>query len=793
MVISALDKHTAKLISTTQVITSISSAAKELIENALDANAKNIEINLIDNGATLIEVKDDGCGISKVDASYMALSSYTSKLLNFSDLESLETYGFRGEALYALSVISDITIISKTEADDVGVCYTIDHNGCITKSEPCHRSTGTTVQVRQLFKQVPVQRQLITNQKKGHQDIKILESLIKSYGICKFSVRISYKVDSNMIFAKPGTSTVEEAVTYILGKKVRSNMTWIAVEDAEVNAKLMVPLKETQNMSEVFQSGAQYIFVNNRPIKHKDLEKTVTKSILETLGQDSSSRKKPIFILSILTNARNIDVNLDPNKTSVLFKDQKLVLDTVDKRIRDYYGIQREVQDENACDKSLSDYHDYTQKTSTDDVENEWPACKKRKLQREGSGDRVTEKKVCAPKQCDDNVGRNFNFSSSNSECNKQTEVTKNQTDDQNEGGSKCRKNANDIDLRLPSLNLSDCDSNDSQNFTVVPSEREVFSNSNNASAKENTDDSPPLEMTPASETLSQLPIVDFGEDFNWNDYGKGTSEKENMIQNLNVAIGQKGSKLDKKKETMTLEKWSKGHVPGFKGGTDVHVYLDTGSDATTESDSYDSNLCTGFLKYSKHIRQKVMEQNPTMTAPQIANAITNLWKKLSPEERGYYRDLAREEKRNSDTENRETKEKPAVESKKNRKRILKVLENMKTMNLEKKENLLIRTIVPWDMHIKKVTESFLNKSICKHKNIVIGTLYPNLWIVKKSSDIWILDAVRLKKELNVPDTSTDEESAESIERLLEQWFSVKDDWSLLHPVYSLTRNGSKC
>ena len=793
MIISALDKDTVKLISTTQVITSISSAAKELIENALDANSRNIEINLIDNGATLIEVKDDGCGISKGDASYMALSSYTSKLLNFSDLESLETYGFRGEALYALSAISDVTIISKTEPDEAGVCYTIDHNGCITKSEPCHRPTGTTVQVRQLFKQVPVQRQLITNQKKAHQDIKILESLIKSYGICKFSVRISYKVDSNIIFAKPGTSTIEEAVTYILGKKVTSNMTWIAVEDAEVNAKLMVPLKETRNVSEVFQSGAQYIFVNNRPIKHKDLEKIVTKTISETLGQDSSSRKKPIFILSILTNAGNIDVNLEPNKTSVLFKDQKLVLDTVDKRIRDYYGIQREVQDESACDMSLSDYHDYSHKTSSDDVESEWPACKKRKLQREGSGDRVTEKKLCAPKECDNNVGRNLNSSSSNSECSKQKEVTKNQTDDQNEGGNKCERNANDIDLRLPPLNLSDCDSNDSENFTVVPSERDVFSNSNNASAKENTDDSPPLEMPPGTETLSQLPIVDFGEDFCWDDCGQDTSGKENMIQNLNTAIGQKGSKLDKKKESMTLEKWSKGHVPGLKGGTDVQVHLDAGSDAAPESDSYHSNLCTGLLKYSKHIRQKVMEQNPTMTAPQIANAITNLWKKLSPEERGYYRDMAREEKTNCDTENRETKEKPAVESKKNRKRILKLMENMKTKNLEKKENLLLRTIVPWDVHIKKVTESVLDKPICKHTNIVVGTLYPNLWIVHKSSQIWILDAGRLKKELNVLDTSTDEESAESIEQLLEQWFSVKDDWSLLHPVYSLTRNGSRC
>lgn len=136
------------------------------------------------------------------------------------------------------------------------------------------------------------------------------------------------------------------------------------------------------------------------------------------------------------------------------------------------------MQDENACDKSLSDYHDYTQRTSTDDVESEWPACKKRKLEREGSGDRVTETKVRAAEKCDDNVGRNLNSSGSNSECNKQKEVAKNQTDDRDEGGNKCEKNANDFDSRLPSLNLSDSDSNDSQNFTVVPSERDAFSNS---------------------------------------------------------------------------------------------------------------------------------------------------------------------------------------------------------------------------------------------------------------------------------------------------------------------------
>lgn len=93
---------------------------------------------------------------------------------------------------------------------------------------------GTTIQVRQLFKQIPVRRQLITNSKKASQDLKVLESLIKSYAMCKYMVRISYKVGGNIIFAKPGMPTLQEATSCILGKKVTSKMAWVDIEDAEV-------------------------------------------------------------------------------------------------------------------------------------------------------------------------------------------------------------------------------------------------------------------------------------------------------------------------------------------------------------------------------------------------------------------------------------------------------------------------------------------------------------------------------------------------------------------------------
>lgn len=104
-----------------------------------------------------------------------------------------------------------------------------------------------------------------------------------------------------------------------------------------------------------------------------------------------------------------------------------------------------------------------------------------------------------------------------------------------------------------------------------------------------------------------------------------------------------------------------------------------------------------------------VVGKNPTMTAPQIAHVMTNLWKKLSPEERGYYRDLAREEKSECEEDKREAKTKCTMGVNKIKNRLLKAFEKMKMINMEK-ENLAMRTTVPWDINLKKVTEQFLNK-----------------------------------------------------------------------------------
>lgn len=244
----------------------------------------------------------------------------------------------------------------------------------------------------------------------------------------------------------------------------------------------------------------------------------------------------------------------------------------MDKCIKDFYGIQREMQTQNICDKSLNEYQDCTQEIVNDvNVENEWPACKKRKLD-DVKVEKAIEEDVCALQERSDRI---------NSDSNKEGQIDRSERIGGDRGDDKCEQNLKDLNVRLPSLNLSESDSNDSHNFTLARDADQsrnltlVFqaacklSYFNDSSiplsfrSNADADDSPPFEMS-QSQTLSQLPVVDLGEDFVWDDspmtHDKDTSEKENTEQNVNV---QKECKSDKK--VYTLDQWSRGHVPGLK------------------------------------------------------------------------------------------------------------------------------------------------------------------------------------------------------------------------------------
>ncbi|XP_020283856.1 PMS1 protein homolog 1-like isoform X2 [Pseudomyrmex gracilis] len=752
MPIFALDRKTAKLITTTQVITSVYSAVKELVENALDAGADNVEINLVDNGTSLIEVKDNGYGISREDAPYMGLSSYTSKISNFEDLDELQTFGFRGEALGALCAVAEVSIITKTKDDVVGTLYSMNQDGCIANHEPCHRSI---VQVKNLFKQVPVRRQMITNTRKANQVVKSLETLMQCFGICKPNVRIQYRVNSNLVFTKPSLNNIKESVTYVLGRKITSNMEWIEPDDAGFPLQLMLPSKTVRNLSEISHPDLHYIFVNDRPIKHKDLEKLVHNLILEYFDQDLY-RKKVMFLVYITLEPKDIDVNLEPNKDTIFFKNQNKVFDTIDKCMRKFYGLKSvEITERNLSNDISACYEDYA--SNTNDADSELSACKKRKLHaREKIHETIPNIIVTEMPNNKDNI-----ITSGFEKC--QVEQQSDVRDQQH------YTDALVLTTQIQPPNLSDSDSND-MSFVRISSDNR---------------------MDEERESISQLPVVDLGEDFD-------LREIETRVPMINIM--NKDTKVNEIQETkqVSLESWSKGHVTGVKSGisikSDIAVegqLYTTGSDIKIneefkrKDELKKAHVDRKDLQFLKHVKSQVAKENPTLTTTQTAKKITEFWKKLSSEERGYYRDIAQEEEKEHQgleaPEERTVANKTDAEKSKNR--LLKLFEKMKNIKNEKKENLNMRTIIPWIFDRTKI----ITRSDFETEHIV-GRLAPTLWIAIIYQQLWIVDITGLIKGLKVTNIDIDKIDAKKIEHLLKQWLMETDDTSVMHSIYEFTK-----
>ncbi|XP_046838469.1 DNA mismatch repair protein MutL-like isoform X2 [Vespa crabro] len=740
MLIRSLDENTIRLVTTTQIITSIYSAVKELAENAFDANAKNIEINLVDNGTSLIEVKDDGDGISKVDASYMALPSCTSKISNFADLGMLKTYGFRGEALNALCRISDVVIMTRTDKDEVGRLYNMDNNGNIMTSELYPRARDS----------------------------------------------------------------IKEAAEHVLGSKVICNMKWITYEETEATIQLMIPDKEIQDINEICQTN-HYIFINNRPVKYKDIEKAVNDIISEYFSHKLSVKKKPIFLVHILMDPMDVDVNLEPNKDAVLLRNQQIILDAINRLLTNFYGIQREEQKKKNSDEISNYDQDYSLITNENISKTELPVYKRRKI---------------SPNMDEKEIKKTINRESVPQKFNKNTtELLKYQIIEDiphckntlNDSISKDGKNnvsegeiqviANYLNTTSASHNSSihnidtNCTDRNQLKHDYTFSNNPIYTNDSLLYNLNSTDKKVNIHQTVntldnqidiSNENISQLPVVDLGEDF---EFDFILNERSNVKTHINkihdIQNNEKDNNLNVK-EKNSLETWSKGHVEGLKGGTDVKPFIDCTNHISLSNNSY--TIKTTFAKFANDIRSEIIKENPKLSAVEVARKITDIWKHLPSQEHGYYQDLVHEEKANKEKVKEEKiKQKLDEGVKKNKRRFLRMLENMKNLNTPKSENLAMRTTVPWDMNIEKVTKNFQNR--CDYNNIhhVVGLISVNLWIIKNSAQLWLLDISHILKGLNSTDLILDKIQSQDVEKLFKQWILEKKNMSMIFPIYTLT------
>ncbi|CAI5656713.1 unnamed protein product [Oreochromis niloticus] len=316
-----LPPDTVRLLSSSQVITSVVNVVKELIENSLDAGASSIDVKLENFGLDRVEVRDNGQGIKAVDTPVMAVRHFTSKICRHEDLEHLETYGFRGEALGSICAVAEVAVTTKTEEDEISTQYTLDLTGKIVSQKPSHLGQGTTVSVMKLFKNLPVRRQCFSSTKKCKEELKKVQDLLMAYAIIKPELRLMLVHNKVVLWQKAKVADNRSALLATLGPSAIANLIPCHhhQEQPEILLEGFFP-KPGADYSSTSTSNPDktFIFVNNRPVQHKEIMKLLRQHYAAQYADDQARNRYPTLMLKISVPPSSVDVNLTPDKTQVL-------------------------------------------------------------------------------------------------------------------------------------------------------------------------------------------------------------------------------------------------------------------------------------------------------------------------------------------------------------------------------------------------------------------------------------------------------------------------------------------
>ncbi|XP_072415911.1 mismatch repair endonuclease PMS2 [Chiloscyllium punctatum] len=339
-VIKQIDRQSVHQICSGQVVLSLSTAVKELVENSLDAGATNIDIRLKEFGANLIEVSDNGDGVEEKNFEGLTLKHYTSKLQDFSDLLHVETFGFRGEALSSLCALSDLSIVTCHKNAKVGTRLVFDHNGQISEKMPYPRQQGTTVTVQQLFCTLPVRhKEFQRNIKKEYSK---MAQVLQAYCIISTGIRINCtnqvgQGKRNPVFCTSGCTTLKENISALFGSKqlqnvipfVQQSPSEAICEDYGINST-DIPVKLYRITGFVSRSDhgvgrsstdRQFFFINQRPCDPLKVSKLVNE-----VYHMYNKHQYPFVALNICVNSESVDLNVTPDKRQILLQEEKLLL-----------------------------------------------------------------------------------------------------------------------------------------------------------------------------------------------------------------------------------------------------------------------------------------------------------------------------------------------------------------------------------------------------------------------------------------------------------------------------------
>ena len=324
--LQVLPNHISNLIAAGEVIQRPANVVKELMENAIDAGATSVVVIINDSGRTLIQVIDNGCGMTPQEAALCFERHATSKIEKAEDLYSIETYGFRGEALASIAACADVTLKTRKEGAECGTEVHIAESGIISQTETSC-PVGCNFAVRNIFYNVPARRKFL---KSDNVEYRQITGEFIRVALTRTDVEFRLIHNSKDIFHAQPASNIKQRITQLCGKDIAKDLITAQTDTNIVSIRGFIGRPEFARKSQ----PNQYLFVNGRYFKSPLLHKAITKAY-GNLIPDSTS---PSYFLFLEMAPGSMDVNIHPSKTEIKFEDEGVIFEIMTACVKEAIG-----------------------------------------------------------------------------------------------------------------------------------------------------------------------------------------------------------------------------------------------------------------------------------------------------------------------------------------------------------------------------------------------------------------------------------------------------------------------
>lgn len=324
--LKVLPQNISNMIAAGEVVSRPSAVVKELMENAVDAGARTIGVSVLDAGKTLIQVIDDGCGMSAGDAVLCFERHATSKIEQAEDLEKISTYGFRGEALPSIAAIAEVTLKTRRPQDETGTKVEAAASKIVSACEVA-APIGTSIAVRNIFYNVPARRKFL---KSDNVELRNIIQEFTRIALIRTDLSLKLTASGKEIYNLKPVRNVKQRIRDIFGPNVSNELVPVKVDTTVVKVSGFIGNPENA----VKRQGSQFFFVNGRFFRSPFFHKAVCKPYENLIDADCT----PAYFIFLESEPEKVDVNIHPSKTEVKFEDEPVIFEILMACVREGLG-----------------------------------------------------------------------------------------------------------------------------------------------------------------------------------------------------------------------------------------------------------------------------------------------------------------------------------------------------------------------------------------------------------------------------------------------------------------------